>query len=122
VIGEAASGRTDVQQLVYVCALATPVDQDANQFMREGPKTNFEDSIRVKGQHVVFEPEDAIDAFYANCPAELADEARARLRPMGLQGLSTRRRPGYETIRSTYVVCTRDRALHPELQERMATH
>jgi pimeloyl-ACP methyl ester carboxylesterase len=121
VIGEAASERTDVRHLVYVCALATPIDQDGNQAMADGPKTVVGESIRIEGKHVVFDTAKAIETFYADCPTELAEQALQHLRPMGIYGLSGRRRPAYETIRSTYVVCTRDRALHPELQEQMAT-
>lgn len=122
VIGEAASGRTDVDHLVYVCAFATPMDQDANQVMAEGPKTGIEASMRIEGENIVIESEDAMKFLYAECPPELAKEAVLHLRPMGLAGLTSRRQPAYETIPSTYVVCTRDRVLHPELQERMATH
>ena len=119
VISEAASGRDDVARLVYVCAFAERVDEDA-AFVAELPPNAFAGLPRLVDGQVVADPTKAPAAFYQLCEEEDARQAVARLRPMAPHPLSERRAPAFDELPSLYVVCTEDQALHPAYQERMA--
>jgi len=68
-------------------------------------------------------PDDPKHLFYADCPPEVAERAAAALVPQRKlvcsQELHT---AAWQTVPSTYVVCERDNALPPALQELMAQH
>jgi len=121
VISEAASGRSDVTRLVYVCAFAPEQDEDLTTMMASAPPTVLGGANRFEGNSLVLDTDRAVDAFYHRSPPDQAKRAIARLRGFRvLPPLSTRREPAWKTIPSTYVICSDDQALHPELQERMA--
>ncbi|MFB7293962.1 alpha/beta fold hydrolase [Actinacidiphila glaucinigra] len=68
-------------------------------------------------------PDDPVAAFYGDVPPREAEAAVARLVPQSTKSFvepltSASRR----AVPSTYVVCERDRALRPALQEDMAAH
>ncbi len=119
VISEAASGRADVARLVYVCAFAERVDEDA-AFVAELPHNAFTGVPQLVDGQVVADPAKAPAAFYQLCDEEDARQAVSRLRPMAPHGLTARRPPAFDALPSLYVVCTEDQALHPAYQERMA--
>ena len=59
--------------------------------------------------------------FYHDCDPEDVDAAIQRLRPMELGCLTTAvGPPAWKAKPSTYVVCSEDRGVHPELQRLMA--
>lgn len=121
VITEAASGRSDVSHLVYVCAFAPDREETLMSLMASAPSTALNEANRMEGDELVVEPERAVEAFYAMSPPDLAKSAIARLRRFRvLPPLSERREPAWKKIPSTYVVCSEDQALHPDLQRRMA--
>lgn len=68
-------------------------------------------------------PDDPEHVFYADCPPEVAARAAAALVPQRKlvfsQELHT---AAWQTVPSTYVVCERDNAIPPALQELMAQH
>jgi pimeloyl-ACP methyl ester carboxylesterase len=70
----------------------------------------------------------AAECFYHDCDTELATAAVARLRPMTAgvgrtaDADAVLRPPAWLTIPSTYVVCTDDRAVHPDTQRDLARH
>ena len=66
-------------------------------------------------------PDNPKHVFYADCPPDVAERAAAALVPQRKlvfsQELHT---AAWQTVLSTYVVCTRDNAIPPALQELMA--
>jgi hypothetical protein len=63
----------------------------------------------------------ALALFYNECPAELAAEAVPRLTPQPLLNMGqSPTRVAWRERPSTYVVCARDNAVHPDLQRILA--
>jgi pimeloyl-ACP methyl ester carboxylesterase len=121
IISEAASGRTDVDHLVYVCAFALEQDEELFGLMAQAPATVLSGAIEPKDDELVLDHDKAVEAFYALSPPDLAAKAKARLRRFQiLPPLSERRVPAWKATASTYVVCTEDQALHPDVQRLMA--
>jgi pimeloyl-ACP methyl ester carboxylesterase len=126
VISRAASGRDDVDRLVYLCALQLADDAEIAASIR--PTMLMQHLVNGDDGSVSIDLEHAAECFYHDVDADAAAAAVARLRPMPL-GVGTDAEPGGEIgppawthIPSTYVVCTDDRALHPDTQREMARH
>ena len=129
VITEAAArlrGMTSapVRHLVYIAAFCPDEGESVMDLARHesaGPVDLGAAMIPVDGGLSVLDPEKAAPALYGDCDARAAAAALARLCP---QPLATMLQPvssaPWKTIPSTYVVCTRDRAVHPGNQEYMA--
>jgi pimeloyl-ACP methyl ester carboxylesterase len=123
VISKAASGRPDVQHLVYVAAMLVDGADVYLERMREFPAAPINDEIELTADgKLVVPPEAAVRSFYNECDQDEASEAARRLRPSAVACLvgSTGAEP-WRTIPSTYVLCLRDRAIHPDLQWWMST-
>jgi pimeloyl-ACP methyl ester carboxylesterase len=126
VISRAASGRDDVDRLVYLCAVQIADDDEMTTTMR--PTLLMEHLVRGDGGAMSVDPEFAAECFYHDCAPAAAADAVARLRPMPVGiGPSSAAEPevvppAWLTIPSTYVVCTDDRTLHPDAQRDMARH
>ncbi len=122
VISRAADGRDDVDHLVYVAAILLAADEVATDVMTHYPPMRLHAAIRIADDGTfTVAPEDAVAAFYAECDATAAAEAVSRLRPTALAGMMTP--PGgepWQEIPTTYVVCERDEAVHPDSQRDMA--
>jgi len=103
-----------------VCAFAMKASEESASEVASPPPTRLDGQMRVEGNQVFVETGEAREIFYGHCPDVLSTEAIRRLRPMSIHGFSERRPAAWESIRSTYVVCSEDQALHPRLQERMA--
>ncbi|MFT3854616.1 MAG: alpha/beta fold hydrolase [Ilumatobacteraceae bacterium] len=123
VISRAAGGRTDVDALVYVAAVMLAADDILRERAAETPAVPLSSMATFTDDgHIVVAPPAAAHCFYNACDPEVAEAAARRLRPTASECLD--RGPGAEpwrTIPSTYLVCTQDRAIHPQLQARMAT-
>ena len=66
-------------------------------------------------------PDDPEHVFYADCPADVAARAAAALVPQRKEVFRQElRSAAWRTVPSTYVVCERDNAIPPQLQELMA--
>lgn len=120
-----------VAQLVFLCALALDtgetcttavVDEAAAEAIDHAGRPDLGAAF-VPGENGTFtlEPGVAADALYNDCDAESVRWALARLGPQPLvtlqqvpTAIAWRSRP------STYVVCARDQAIHPDLQRIMA--
>jgi pimeloyl-ACP methyl ester carboxylesterase len=126
VISRAASGRDDIDRLVYLCAVQIADDAEMAGAMR--PTMLMEHLVHGDDGAVSVDLEFAAECFYHDCPPAVAADAVARLRPMpfGIGPSSTADPltipPAWLTIPSTYVVCTDDRTLHPDMQRDMAQH
>jgi len=122
VISKAAAERRDVQHLVYVAAMLVDGGDVYLDRMREfaAAPINAEVDLTADGNLVV-RPETAVGCFYNECDRAEAEEAARRLRPTAARCLSEP--PGVEpwrSIPSTYVLCLRDRAIHPDFQRWMS--
>ncbi len=66
-------------------------------------------------------PDDPKHVFYADCPADVAERAAAALVPQNKDVFRQQlRSAAWRTVPSTYVVCGRDNAIPPALQELMS--
>lgn len=112
-----------VRELLYVAAFQLD-DGESVSRTRPGqdlPDTRLADAMRVVGDEVHLDPELGSRMVYGDAPAAVAAAAVARLRPVHRvlfravpESIAWRSRP------STYVVCTQDEVVHPELQRAMA--
>jgi pimeloyl-ACP methyl ester carboxylesterase len=126
VISRAASGRDDVDRLVYLCAVQVADDAEMAATMR--PTSLMEHLVHGDDGSLSVDPEHAAADFYHDCDPDLAVASVARLRPMP-SGVDTAALadadappPAWTQMPSTYVVCTDDRAVHPDTQREMAEH
>lgn len=126
VISRAASGRDDVDRLVYLCALQVATDDEMSTVMR--PTLLMEHLVHGDDGAMSVDRDFAAECFYHDCDPVGAAAAVAQLRPMpvGIGPSSTPEAetlpPAWLTIPSTYIVCTDDRAVHPDAQRAMAQH
>jgi pimeloyl-ACP methyl ester carboxylesterase len=126
VISRAASGRDDVDRLVYLCAVQVADDGEMSANMQ--PTMLMEHLVHGDDGAMSVDLEFAAECFYHDCAPAVAADAVAKLRPMpvGIGPSSTAApetvAPAWLTIPSTYVVCTDDRTLHPDTQRAMSQH
>ncbi|MFI9385931.1 alpha/beta fold hydrolase [Kutzneria sp. NPDC052558] len=112
VVSQASVGVANIARLVYLAAFQIEEDTSA---------------LSVVGRELPADLEllppfsNPIDTFYADVPSDLAQDAVARLRPQSAQAARDRQAgAGWRDIPSTYIVCERDQAVAPSLQEEMA--
>ncbi|WP_165966686.1 alpha/beta fold hydrolase [Actinomadura sp. 7K507] len=122
VISRAADGHAAVRHLVYVAAAMLDGADTSHGRGAQFPATPLRPLIRhLPDGTAAVEPEDAVRCFFNECPPDVAAEAATHLRPTAIACVAEA--PGSEpwrTIPSTYVVCERDRAVHPDFQRWMA--
>lgn len=112
------SGRRAAEHLVYVAALMIDPDQ-ALDLTPAAAMT----AVRVSDDSMYFDPDLATSALYHRCAPELATWATSMLRGMPIamsQESSATSTVAWRSIPSTYVLCSDDRAIHPDDQRRMA--
>jgi pimeloyl-ACP methyl ester carboxylesterase len=124
VISQAAGGRSDVEQLVYVAALLIGASDDVLSVTGAFAPTPLMDQLDYTDDgFMILTPAATVACLYNETPIEIAKTASQRMRPTALSGLVSG--PGadpWRTIPTTYVVCERDRAVSPEMQRSMAAH
>ncbi len=119
VISQAAAGVDGVGRLVYLAAFMTDEGEDELSIMtaHESPVLG---AVVVTDGGAAIDPAQAPALFYGDSDAATVAKAVSLLRPMRgggrLEGA-----PAWQSIPSTYVVCTEDRALPPAAQREMAT-
>jgi pimeloyl-ACP methyl ester carboxylesterase len=126
VISRAAGSRDDVDRLVYLCAVQVADDAEMAAIMQPTPL--MEHLVHGDDGSLAVDPAHAAADFYHDCAPDVAGAAVAKLRPMP-SGVDTEARggadvppPAWTQLPSTYVVCTDDRAVHPDAQRKMAEH
>lgn len=123
VVTEAAGHTPWARSLVYLAAFALAPGEAVRDVSRSVPG-----DLRLRAATVrredgtsVLDPAGAAEALYASCPPGVAAAAIARLCP---QPIATFTQPvtvdPRSSISSSYVVCSRDEAVHPEAQRMMA--
>jgi len=123
VISKAAAERADVQHLVYVAAMMVDGGDVYLERMSSFPASapiNAGVELTADGNFVV-PSETAIECFYNECEKSDAAEGAGQLRPTSASCLAvpTGAEP-WRLIPSTYVLCERDRAIHPDFQRWMS--
>jgi pimeloyl-ACP methyl ester carboxylesterase len=123
VISKAAAERADVHHLVYVAAMLIDGGDVYLKRMREFPAAPITNKVELGADgNFVVPAEAAVGCFYNECDSGEATEAARRLRPTAAACLAvaTGAEP-WRSIPSTYVLCARDRAIHPAFQTWMST-
>jgi pimeloyl-ACP methyl ester carboxylesterase len=124
VISQAASGRDDVDHLVYLCAVQVETPEELTASFK--PTLLMEHLVHGDDGVTQVDADWAVECFYHDCDPEVAARATSHLRPMA-NGIGPAPdtppvRPAWMDITSTYVVCTDDRTVHPDSQRAMAMH
>lgn len=119
-----AAGAPNVRHLIYVAAVligigrATPASPPA-----PGRETMRSKVVRETDTTTEIDREASLEVFYPDVEPGLARQAAARLRPFqrtGYTAVPTDLAPAWQTIPTTYAVCTEDRMIHPDTQRDMA--
>jgi pimeloyl-ACP methyl ester carboxylesterase len=120
-----AGNATKVAKLIYISAMAVEEGFSTSHPLDEQfpPAAALEGVRPSPDGTAVYDPSFAPEIFFGDCdPADVA-AACQRLRPMALECMigqittaAWRNRP------SLYIACSEDRAIHPEIQRRLATH
>jgi pimeloyl-ACP methyl ester carboxylesterase len=112
-----------VRELVYVAAFQLDEGESVSR-TRAGqglPDTRLGEAMRISGDEVGLDPSLGPRLLYGDAPADVAAAAAARFRPVHrtvFRGVPEA--IAWRTVPSTYVVCSADEAVHPELQRAMA--
>jgi len=121
VIGEAGA-RGDVRALVFVAAFCLGEGESvAHQTEVVYPPTPIGTAVvRTEGLMTI-DPAQATISFYAQCPTPAAEAAIARMCPQPVATFVQRASvAAWHDRPSTYVLCSRDNAIHPLHQAAMA--
>jgi pimeloyl-ACP methyl ester carboxylesterase len=114
VISQAAAGHPAVARLVYLCAFMPEAGESLNG-ITGGPPPWI---VALDDGRMLSDLTKAPDTFYADCDSETCERAVARLRPMPVAPFEDPvHSPAWKELPSTYVVCTQDQAIPPELQQ-----
>jgi len=122
VISRAAAGRDDIAHLVYVAAVMAAGDEVFFEVAAAYPPSPLaEQATFTEDGQIIVGAEAAVDCFYRRCDPAAAQDAASRLRPTAAAclGEATGAEP-WTTVPSTYILCTEDRAIQPELQRVMS--
>jgi pimeloyl-ACP methyl ester carboxylesterase len=123
VITEASAGHPRVQRLVYLAAAMPDVEEDVMTELASACTPEFTAGVAFgpDGRGGI-DPAVARKVVFQQASPEVADRAIARFRSMamGAGGSPTLEGAGWHDIPSTYVVCSEDRSIRPEVQRRWA--
>ncbi len=119
----AAARALPVGHLVYLCAFMVDEDEEPFPLWFAHP-VPLHGAIREEDGRSIVDPALARECFYADADERDAAAAIARLR--SIPGADTApidgADPAWRHATSTYVVCARDQAIHPDVQRTMARH
>ncbi|MSO59863.1 MAG: alpha/beta fold hydrolase [Ilumatobacteraceae bacterium] len=124
VITQAASLDHSISHLVYIAAFTPEAGQSViSQTTLNVNETNLRDAMTTTGDgNFSIKPEFAKTVFYGCCTDAVASAAIARLSPQPIATFAQEVTGSpRDHIASTYVLCLRDNAVHPELQKTLAT-
>lgn len=109
--------------LIYLCAYLPAQGQSLADMRRAGPSQPLLPAIRMAEDRGSFtiDPALAPQAFYQDCPADLAQWATAQLCPQPVTPQQTPLWPtAAETLPRHYIVCENDQTIPPDYQRQMA--
>lgn len=118
-VSDLRSGRAE--RFVFLASFMPLEGDEPLPVIQSAPPTALSMELGDDGTCAVL-PEVAGEAFYSECSGPEAAAATLGLRPMAMSSLfappaST---PSWLGADSTYVVCSQDRAFHPDLQRHLA--
>jgi pimeloyl-ACP methyl ester carboxylesterase len=121
VVTEAAPQIADLRGILYLAALIPRLGQSASDVTREyGLRSPLDEAIRRDDGMLRLELEPAALALYGDCDEETRGWAITKISSQTLASFRTARTSENSAVASTYVICQRDEALLPEVQERIA--
>jgi pimeloyl-ACP methyl ester carboxylesterase len=121
VIAEAAANVDELSSLVFVAALIPGPGQSANDASRElRIRTSLDEAIVVDGPLLRINPDRASEAFYGDCSPSDQEWATSRLGTQTLASFVSARQTPDRSVPRRYVLCDRDRAIDPAIQEIMS--
>ncbi|MEN3274126.1 MAG: hypothetical protein V7636_2887 [Actinomycetota bacterium] len=118
VISEAGT-HPSVDRMVIVAGFALDVGETvmANNAPAT-PPTTLTEAMRIEDGAAILDADGAHRAFYLDCDESPVD----RLVPHPIDAFATPvTEPAWKVVPTTYVLCTQDQALHPDLQRFLAT-
>lgn len=125
VITQAAAGRDDIGHLLYIAAFALDDGESVMGALGAMPRHEVDLAAAMvptpDGTATTLDHTSAPGALYGDCPPELIATALPRLCAQTMSTMTEKVHGSpRNNVDSTYVVCTRDRAVHPEHQALMA--
>lgn len=122
VVAEAAPKIEELAGIVYVAALVPRVGQTASDVTREYGLRSDLDATMSRDAHgfLHLDPEPAARALYGDCDEVTRQWAINQVSTQTFASFRTARTSENVAIASTYVICSRDHAIVPEVQERIA--
>ena len=121
VIAEAGANIDKLNSLVFVAALIPGPGQSANDASREiRIRTSLDEAIVVDGPLLRINPERAAEAFYGDCSPSDQEWATGHLGTQTLASFLSARQAPDPSVPRRYILCDRDRAIDPTLQELMS--
>lgn len=112
-----------VRQLIYLAAFQLDAGESVGRTLPELdlPGTRLGEAMRFVGDEVSLDPTLAAELMYADVPDDVTAAAISRLRPVRRAVFSgTPDAIGWRSVPSTYVVCSRDLTVNPDLERAMA--
>jgi pimeloyl-ACP methyl ester carboxylesterase len=123
VITEGAAGHANVKHLVYLAAFMPDAGESMIALLMRHPNPELMGAVRAGADgRTTLDPSSIGPGFYNDCDAETVSWAASRMRSMLSDGNAPVRDAAWRTAPSTYVVCSGDRAILPELQRAMSAH
>jgi pimeloyl-ACP methyl ester carboxylesterase len=117
VASQALAGLGNLAHIVYLCSFLIGRGESLLGAVGGTPPPWWQ--VRADGYVDTLDPE---RVFYQDCAPRQVAEAVARLRPHALTAFREQlTEAAWESVPTTYVVCTRDQAIPPEAQRQMAT-
>jgi len=121
VVTEAAPAIDDLRGIVYVAALVPRLGQTASDVTREyGRRSRLDETIRRDEGMLRLEPAPASLALYGDCDEDTRTWAIDQISAQTFASFRTARTSPDAAVTSTYVICGRDQALPPPVQEAIA--
>lgn len=113
-----------IARLVYVCAFMIRDGETLLQHALNDPGTDVPRFFRFSDDQsiVTVDPDGVVPCFYADCPPEVAERARPRLRPQALGPFMAPLSAAagrWKQVPRTYIECTQDRAISLAKQREM---
>jgi pimeloyl-ACP methyl ester carboxylesterase len=113
-----------VRELVYLAAFQLDDGESVSRTLpgRDLPDTRLPEAMRIAGDRIGLDPKLGQQLLYGDADADVGADAAARFRPVHrtvFRGMP--QAIAWRSVPSTYVVCTRDEAVHPALQQAMAS-
>lgn len=111
-----------VRHLVYLCAFMPDEGETVIGLAQSAPEVPLGKAMQFGDDGMIrLEREPAKEAVFHDLPPEVAEMAIDTLVPQAMAPMTQPLpRITWRQVPSTYVLCERDRCVHPELQERLA--